>query len=92
MRTAAVISATHCKKPDYPKASLDLEEEGTVHLRFLLGVDGRVTRSEIERSSGSRRLDEAARAGLSLCQFKPGTVDGKPEPIWVKIIYTWKLD
>jgi periplasmic protein TonB len=92
VRTAAVVSADHCKKPGYPKASDDLGEEGTVHLRFLLGVDGKVTRSEIEKSSGSRRLDEAARTGLSLCQFKPGTVDGKPEPTWVKITYTWKLD
>jgi periplasmic protein TonB len=92
VRTAALVSAKHCKKPDYPKASLDLEEEGTVHLRFLLGVDGKVMRSDIEKSSGSRRLDEAARTGLSLCQFKAGTVDGKPEPTWVNIIYTWTLD
>ncbi len=92
VRTAAVVSADHCKKPGYPTASEDLGEEGTVHLRFLLGVDGKVTRSEIEKTSGSRRLDEAARSGLSLCQFKPGTVDGRPEPTWVKIIYTWTLD
>jgi protein TonB len=89
---AAVISASSCEKPEYPSASKRLEEEGTVQLKFLVGVDGKVIESAIEKSSGFRRLDEAARAGLSKCQFRPGTVDGKPQQSWASMKYTWRLE
>jgi protein TonB len=92
VRTAAVVSSTHCEKPEYPSASRRLEEEGTVHLRFLVGVDGKVIQSEVEKSSGYKRLDEAARAGLSRCQFRPATVDGKAEQAWASMRYTWRLE
>ena len=92
VRTAAVVNAAQCEKPEYPSASRRLEEEGTVHLRFLVGVDGKVMQAEIEKSSGYRRLDEAARAGLAKCQFRPATVDGKPEQAWASMRYTWRLE
>lgn len=92
VRTAAVVNAAQCEKPDYPSASRRLEEEGTVHLRFLVGVDGKVIQAEVEKSSGYKRLDEAARAGLSRCQFRPATVDGKPEQAWASMRYTWRLE
>ena len=91
-RTTANVNMTQCEKPAYPSASRSMEEEGTVALRFLVGVDGKIVQSEIEKSSGYKRLDEAARAGLSKCQFKPATVDGKPEQAWTTIRYVWRLD
>jgi protein TonB len=87
-----VVNAAQCEKPEYPAASRRMEEEGTVHLRFLVGADGKVVQSEIEKSSGYRRLDEAARAGLSRCQFRPATLDGKPEQAWASMRYTWRLE
>jgi protein TonB len=92
VQTAAVISASSCEKPEYPSASKRLEEEGTVQLKFLVGSDGKVIESAVEKSSGFRRLDEAARAGLSKCQFKPATVDGKPQQSWASMKYTWRLE
>ena len=92
VRTAAVVNAAQCEKPDYPSASRRMEEEGTVHLRFLVGVDGKVIQSEVEKSSGFKRLDEAARAGLSRCQFRPAMVDGRPEQAWASMRYTWRLE
>jgi protein TonB len=92
VRTAAVINASGCEKPEYPSASKRLEEEGTVQLKFLVGVDGKVIESAIEKSSGFRRLDEAARAGLSKCQFKPGTLDGKPQQSWASMLFTWRIE
>ena len=92
VRTAAVINASGCEKPEYPSASKRLEEEGTVQLKFLVGVDGKVIESAIEKSSGFRRLDEAARAGLSRCQFKPGTLDGKPQQSWASMLFTWRIE
>lgn len=92
VRTAAVVNSANCEKPEYPSASRRLEEEGTVGLRFLVGADGKVVQAEIEKSSGYKRLDEAARAGLSRCAFKPATVDGKPEQGWATMKYTWRLE
>ncbi len=93
IRTGAVIQpGAHCAKPDYPSASRRMEEEGTVTLKFLIGTDGRVLQADIEKSSGFNRLDEAARNALSKCQFRPGTVDGKPEQSWANIKYTWRLE
>lgn len=92
VRTAAVVNSANCEKPEYPSASRRLEEEGTVSLRFLVGADGKVMQSEVEKSSGYKRLDEAARAGLSKCLFKPATVDGKPEQGWASMKYTWRLE
>lgn len=61
-------------------------------MNFLIDVDGKVLESKVERSSGFRRLDDAARAGLGLCRFKPATLDGKPERAWARIEYAWKLE
>lgn len=88
-----VIDANrNCSKPEYPSASRRLDEEGTVVLNFLIDLDGRAVESKVEKSSGFGRLDEAARSALGKCQFKPGTIDGKPERTWASIRYTWKLE
>jgi len=93
VRVAAVTNAAaNCQKPEYPSASRRNEEEGTVRLRFLIGVDGLVVESQVEKSSGFARLDEAARLAMSKCQFKAGTLDGKPEQSWSSMNYTWRLE
>ena len=92
VRTTAGVNVAQCDKPEYPTASRRMEEEGTVGLRFLVGTDGKVIQSEVAKSSGFKRLDEAARAGLAKCQFKPATVDGKPEQAWTTIQYVWRLE
>jgi outer membrane biosynthesis protein TonB len=49
-----------CAFPEYPSASKRLEEEGVVRLKLLVSVDGDVTESLVEKSSGFNRLDEAS--------------------------------
>lgn len=93
VRTAPVIDAKKsCEEPEYPSSSRRNEEQGTVGLRFLIDVDGRVIESKITSSSGFSRLDRAARDALSRCVFKPGTVDGKPEQSWASLNYQFHLD
>jgi protein TonB len=93
VRVAAVIDTAHnCRRPDYPAASRRAEETGKVTLRFLIDTDGRAIKGEVVKSSGHKRLDDAALAGLGLCQFKPGTVDGKAEQSTAQIEYVWKLE
>lgn len=92
VKVAAVVDSRACTKPEYPAKALRNEETGTVTLQFLIGVDGRVVESKVEKSSGSRDLDTAARNALSLCKFKPGTTNGVPEQSWTKMQYVWKLE
>jgi periplasmic protein TonB len=47
--------------PAYPREALLDGKEGTVVLRVLVDVDGKPLSVDIERSSGHRKLDEAAR-------------------------------
>ncbi len=47
--------------PRYPRAALRRGSEGTVLLRVLVGTDGRPREVTIEKSSGDRDLDRAAR-------------------------------
>ncbi len=89
---AAVISTSLCEKPEYPSASKRLGEEGKVQLKLLIGTDGKVIESAVERSSGFRRLDEAARTSLAKCQFKPAMVDGVPKQRWSSMTYVWELE
>lgn len=92
VRTTAKVEVRSCAKPDYPAQSLRNEEEGLVVVQFLIATDGNSIESKVEKSSGFRRLDEAARQALSLCKFKPGTEDGKPVQSWARIEYLWRME
>ncbi|RSZ55814.1 energy transducer TonB [Massilia atriviolacea] len=91
-RTAVLADASACVKPDYPARAARDGATGTVNLALLVGVDGKVSDARVDKSSGSRDLDKAALAALSLCKFKPATVGGVAEPAWAQIAYVWTLD
>jgi protein TonB len=85
-----------CTKPSYPPAAARAEATGVVRIKVTVGIDGRATATEIAKSSGPSRehklLDRAAEAAIrDTCKFKPGTVDGKPEPLTTFVEYDWKL-
>jgi protein TonB len=92
MRSAVLADASGCVKPDYPVNAARNGDTGTVTLALLVGTDGRVSGSRIQKSSGSRDLDRAAVNALSLCQFKPAMNNGVPEAGWAQIAYVWSLD
>lgn len=87
----AVVEAKSCDKPEYPRNSLRNGDTGVVTLELLIGVDGKVSESRIEQTSGYKELDRAALAGLSLCRFKPATLNGKAQKSWAKLQYAWNL-
>ena len=89
---AAVVDARNCAKPEYPAKSARLGDTGTVTLSMLIGIDGHVIDAKVDKSSGHKELDLAARQGLSLCKFKPGTIDGVPQQLWTKIQYAWEIE
>jgi protein TonB len=91
-RTEAVADFNTCAKPEYPKSSLRNEETGVSTISFLIGVDGHVMDSKLQKSSGFRDLDKAAQLALGKCRFKPAMVDGQPQQAWVAVQYVWQLD
>jgi protein TonB len=90
MRTAVLANA--CATPNYPARAAREGQSGTVILALLVGADGRVADSRVQSSSGSKDLDRAAIAALSLCKFKPATSNGVAEQGWAQISYVWILD
>jgi protein TonB len=64
--------------PVYPALSRRLRESGQVTLRIALDDSGRITGSEVLHSSGSRRLDNAAREAVSRYRCRPAERNGRP--------------
>jgi len=90
VRTAAMLAG--CAKPAYPAQAARNGDSGTVTLALLVGVDGRVTGSRIERSSGFRDLDRAALTALSQCTFKPAMLGDVAQAGWTQLAYVWTLE
>jgi periplasmic protein TonB len=78
---------------DYPRAALRAGAQGTVYVRFIVGVRGRVTDCQVTRSSGNRDLD------LGTCElikrrlrYRPAVdAQGRPYPQDVTGQQRWDL-
>lgn len=79
-------------QPEYPAASKRMAEEGTVILHVLVNEKGRAESVDIQKSSGSPRLDEAARQAARRALFKPYTEDGKAIRVYANVPITFKLE
>ncbi|HEY0061232.1 MAG TPA: energy transducer TonB [Telluria sp.] len=87
----AVVNFASCAKPVYPAEAIKATREGTVTLKFLIGADGAVIDTGVEKSSGHPDLDEAARTAIKLCKFEPAIKKGKPVQEWLHMQYVWTL-
>ena len=94
----AIINANDPScRPEYPAAALRAQASGTTRVRFTVDANGKVTSADVVGSSGSSRenrlLDNAAKAALATCPFKPG-IDAQGHPIGtqVEVSYAWKLE
>lgn len=79
-------------QPEYPAASKRMREEGTVILHVLVNEKGRAESVDIQKTSGSPRLDEAARQAARRALFKPYTEDGKAIRVYANVPITFKLE
>jgi len=91
-RPAVVMDTRACASPDYPPGAYRRGENGTVQLALLVGTDGRVIESKLQKSSGSHELDKAARKALSQCKFKTPNGEAITEATWTSLTYVWTLD
>ena len=73
--SAKMVSA---KPPSYPLESRRQHEQGTVVLAVLLSAEGRVAEVAVSRSSGFRRLDDAALNAVRRWRWSPMVRDGFP--------------
>ena len=75
----------------YPRDAAQQHLQGTVILRVLVGTDGTAQTIEIEKSSGSRSLDNAARNAVSHWTFQAGTRGGIATALWARVPITFTL-
>lgn len=79
-------------KPPYDPAWRRAGYEGTVYVQILVDVDGRVTNAKVQRTSGHEVLDNAVLAeARTNWRLLPGTVNGKPTPMWVTVPIVYKI-
>ena len=64
--------------PEYPAASIENEEEGTVSIEIIVEANGSVSSARIAKSSGHNRLDNAALRAFKAGRYKPKSDDGTP--------------
>lgn len=76
---------------EYPSTSRRLHEEGAVRCRIHVNALGLVEAVEVLLSSGSGRLDEAARLGVAAWTFRPATRDGSPCACVVEHVVSFRL-
>jgi periplasmic protein TonB len=79
-------------QPEYPPVSRRMGEEGKAVLRVLVNDKGRPERVDVQQSSGSMRLDEAARQAVLRAMFKPFMEDGRPVPAYAIVPIRFQLD
>jgi len=78
-------------KPPYPPVSQRLGEEGQVVLRVLVGTDGKPAEILINKSSGSERLDRAAKEAVSRWTSEPAKRNTLSVSAWVLVPITFQL-
>ena len=91
--TAARFDAAYLNnpRPGYPPLSRRLREEGQVTLRVLVSPDGSPAQVELRASSGSERLDRAAREAVARWRFVPARRGDTAIESWVLVPIVFKL-
>ncbi len=76
--TELAIQCPERTAPRYPPQAKRRREQGEVRLRVELDEIGRIDSVSIVSSSGSPRLDEAARTAIESWRCRPAQHDGQP--------------
>ena len=89
-----IVPPKELRRPSvqYPPASQDDGDEGTVTLLLAVQTDGSISDIRIARSSGYQRLDAAAVRSLRQAKFQPATCHGKPIAVRIHQSFIFKID
>lgn len=69
-------------QPDYPSELVRAEIEGTVTVRVLIGVDGRVKAVEMVKATNEGFFEPTQKQALRYWRFRPATRDGVAVESW----------
>jgi protein TonB len=93
-RTVSIEEVRYVRapRPRYPAESRRRAEQGLVLLLVTIDASGRVTRVDVQSSSGHPRLDAAARDAVEHALFKPYLENGIPRTVMatIPIEFNWK--
>lgn len=86
-------SATYrrLQPPKYPQSAIDAGVSGWVLVRALVGADGIVQQSEVERSSPAGVFDEVSLAAVSKWTFDPALSNNEAVAGWVQVPICFSL-
>lgn len=79
-------------RPDYPRMSRRLGEEGKVLLRVRVRADGTASTVDLEKGSNFDRLDEAARQAVLRWRFVPAKRGNEAVEASVIVPIVFRLD
>jgi protein TonB len=78
-------------QPAYPESARKAGVEGKAIVEVTVGADGVMRRCSLVVSSGNAQLDEAALQAVHVSKFAPGTKDGNPVEMKVRVPFQFKL-
>jgi len=83
----------YMEPPEYPKEALEAGVGGTIYVKALVSAEGNVLKAEIGQGiEGHPEFDKPTLLAAYQCKFKPGTRDGKPDKMWVKMPFEFRVD
>jgi TonB family protein len=85
------VGYAYSPKPRYPESARRDGKEGRVILRVLVDERGRSKSVEVNLSSGSQALDQAAAKVMKRWRFSPARSGDTPVESWVKIPIDFQL-
>lgn len=90
--TEATLAYDRAPPPPYPPMARKRGQQGEVLLRVQVDELGRPVAVEVERSSGHRMLDRAAREHvLARWRFHPATVGGEAVKAWARVPVAFRI-
>lgn len=79
------------RPPVYPLRAQHRGQEGTVKVRFLVGLDGTVSQVSVLESEPPGVFDQAVIDAVSRWRFEPGVLAGKTVAAWIVKPITFDL-
>jgi protein TonB len=89
--SAVMPKAESLVQPAYPESARQAGIEGTAIVDVTVSADGTVLGCSLATSSGNDLLDAAAIGAAQSSKFTPGTKDGKPVVMKVKVPFRFRL-
>jgi TonB family protein len=75
----------------YPDEAAKNNIEGNVYIKFLIDRNGEVSRTNIEKSSGSNILDSATAVYARNLKFIPAQNNGQTRSIWMTMVFKYLI-